>query len=237
MGVLKWSIMQLLSTFSIHSPSCEKACPRKCQARCPCQNGGICKGKGICDCPPGWTVCCQVECLAHSAVICGRCQIFKFTLSSLVVDVPAGSQLWTRRFFFKKKKKRWFISKDISEGNLSSLEICSCKVFQLCEKLIMRWGFFLLLEDVHERSHDCTPTREHTHLKTYFVGFSVQFLQRCIHFHLAFVFIPLCRVKFAQNVVQKEGLDQTVLGSVPATTGANVTLKMDSVSVPKVSLV
>lgn len=45
------------------------------------------------------------------------------------------------------------------------------------------------------------------------------------------------RVKFAQNVVQRESLDQTVLTSVSATTGANVTLKLDSASVPKVSLV
>lgn len=39
-----------------HFSSCEMTCYKRCQARCPCQNGGICKGKGICTCPPGWTV-------------------------------------------------------------------------------------------------------------------------------------------------------------------------------------
>lgn len=45
----------------------------------------------------------------------------------------------------------------------------------------------------------------------------------------------LCRVQFAQSDVQREGLDQTVLRSVSVTTGVNVTLKLDSASVQKVS--
>lgn len=45
------------------------------------------------------------------------------------------------------------------------------------------------------------------------------------------------RVQFAQRDVQREGLDKTVLRSVSATTGANVTLKLDSASVLKASLV
>ena len=74
---LRWSIKLLLSyIISIPLPSCEKACLRKCQARCPCQNGGICKGKGICACPPGWTV--RLPALARADttlhVIRGGCQ-------------------------------------------------------------------------------------------------------------------------------------------------------------------
>lgn len=45
------------------------------------------------------------------------------------------------------------------------------------------------------------------------------------------------RVQFAQSDVQREGLDKTVLRSVCVTTGASVTPKLDSASVPKVSLV
>lgn len=45
------------------------------------------------------------------------------------------------------------------------------------------------------------------------------------------------RVQFAQSDVQREGLDQTVLRSVSATTGAYVTPKLASASVLKVSLV
>ncbi|KAK5892100.1 hypothetical protein CesoFtcFv8_012514 [Champsocephalus esox] len=89
---------------------CEKACPRKCQARCPCQNGGICKGKGICDCPPGWTgaVCtercsegrfgqnCANECLCHNRGKCdpetGQCQCAKgFTGNRCNEECAAGS--------------------------------------------------------------------------------------------------------------------------------------------------
>ena len=47
----------LLTVTSLLFPSCEKACPRnRCPLRCPCQNGGICQGKCVCACPPGWTV-------------------------------------------------------------------------------------------------------------------------------------------------------------------------------------
>lgn len=37
---------------------CEKPCMRsnRCSARCACQNGGICQGRGVCLCPPGWMV-------------------------------------------------------------------------------------------------------------------------------------------------------------------------------------
>lgn len=37
---------------------CEKPCMRsnRCPVRCPCQNGGICQGRGVCLCPPGWMV-------------------------------------------------------------------------------------------------------------------------------------------------------------------------------------
>ncbi|TNN44492.1 Platelet endothelial aggregation receptor 1 [Liparis tanakae] len=45
---------------------------RKCQARCPCQNGGICKGKGVCDCPPGWTVRCPAPASTSTGVESGR---------------------------------------------------------------------------------------------------------------------------------------------------------------------
>lgn len=44
-------------------------------------------------------------------------------------------------------------------------------------------------------------------------------------------------MQFARSDVQRGGLDQTVLRSVSATTGANVTPKLDSASVLKVSLV
>lgn len=50
------------------SPSCDRTCKRKCQARCPCQNGGICKGIGVCDCPPGWTVSFQVKTCTFSDI-------------------------------------------------------------------------------------------------------------------------------------------------------------------------
>ncbi len=46
----------------------------------------------------------------------------------------------------------------------------------------------------------------------------------------------LCRVQFARSDAQREGLDQTVLRNVSATTGANVTPKPDCASVLKVSL-
>lgn len=49
--------------------------------------------------------------------------------------------------------------------------------------------------------------------------------------------ILLFRVQSVPSDVQKEGLGQTVLRSVFATTTENVTLKLDSVSVLKVSLV
>lgn len=45
------------------------------------------------------------------------------------------------------------------------------------------------------------------------------------------------RVPFAQSDVQRDGLDRTAPMSVSATTGASVTLKLDSASVLKVSLV
>lgn len=37
---------------------CEEPCmrPSRCPVRCPCQNGGICQGRGVCVCPPGWMV-------------------------------------------------------------------------------------------------------------------------------------------------------------------------------------
>uniref|UniRef100_A0A3B4XIA8 Platelet endothelial aggregation receptor 1 n=1 Tax=Seriola lalandi dorsalis TaxID=1841481 RepID=A0A3B4XIA8_SERLL len=89
---------------------CEKACPRKCQARCPCQNGGICRGKGICACPPGWTgaVCtercpegrfgpnCAEECVCHNRGKCdpetGQCQCAKgFTGNRCNEECAAGT--------------------------------------------------------------------------------------------------------------------------------------------------
>lgn len=45
------------------------------------------------------------------------------------------------------------------------------------------------------------------------------------------------RVLFVPSAAQRDGMDQTVLTNASATTGANVTLKPDSVSVPKASLV
>ncbi|KAI2655154.1 Platelet endothelial aggregation receptor 1 [Labeo rohita] len=72
---------------------CEEPCIRsRCSARCPCQNGGICQGRGVCLCPPGWmgAVCtercppgrygtnCAKECLCHNGGHCdpekGQCQ-------------------------------------------------------------------------------------------------------------------------------------------------------------------
>uniref|UniRef100_A0A3Q4GJH5 Platelet endothelial aggregation receptor 1 n=1 Tax=Neolamprologus brichardi TaxID=32507 RepID=A0A3Q4GJH5_NEOBR len=89
---------------------CETSCRRKCQARCPCQNGGICKGKGICACPPGWTgpVCtercpegrfgpnCTEECVCHNNGKCdaetGQCQCAKgFTGHRCKEECAAGS--------------------------------------------------------------------------------------------------------------------------------------------------
>uniref|UniRef100_A0A3B4TSE5 Platelet endothelial aggregation receptor 1 n=1 Tax=Seriola dumerili TaxID=41447 RepID=A0A3B4TSE5_SERDU len=89
---------------------CEKACPRKCQARCPCQNGGICRGKGICACPPGWTgaVCtercpegrfgpnCAEECVCHNRGKCdpetGQCQCAKGFTGNRCVCASAPSK-------------------------------------------------------------------------------------------------------------------------------------------------
>lgn len=52
-----------------------------------------------------------------------------------------------------------------------------------------------------------------------------------------FVALLFCRVPFAQSDVQRDGSDRTAPMSVSATTGASVTLKLDSASVLKVSLV
>ncbi|TRY81802.1 hypothetical protein DNTS_023125 [Danionella cerebrum] len=76
------------------APLCEEPClrPSRCPPRCPCQNGGICQGRGVCLCPPGWmgAVCtercptghfgsnCLKECLCHNGGRCdpekGQCQ-------------------------------------------------------------------------------------------------------------------------------------------------------------------
>ncbi|KAK1794660.1 hypothetical protein P4O66_001374 [Electrophorus voltai] len=72
---------------------CDTPCVRagRCPPRCSCQNGGICQGKGVCVCPPGWMgpVCtercaegwfgadCSWECLCHNGGHCdpetGQC--------------------------------------------------------------------------------------------------------------------------------------------------------------------
>uniref|UniRef100_H2T7C3 Platelet endothelial aggregation receptor 1 n=1 Tax=Takifugu rubripes TaxID=31033 RepID=H2T7C3_TAKRU len=89
---------------------CEMTCNKRCQARCPCQNGGICKGKGICTCPPGWTgaVCteqcpegrfgpnCTEECVCHNRGECdtktGQCQCAKgFTGDRCNEECAAGT--------------------------------------------------------------------------------------------------------------------------------------------------
>ncbi|TWW80143.1 Multiple epidermal growth factor-like domains protein 10, partial [Takifugu flavidus] len=89
---------------------CEMTCYKRCQARCPCQNGGICKGKGICTCPPGWTgaVCteqcpegrfgpnCTEECVCHNRGECdtktGQCQCAKgFTGDRCNEECAAGT--------------------------------------------------------------------------------------------------------------------------------------------------
>ncbi len=58
-----------------------------------------------------------------------------------------------------------------------------------------------------------------------------------ISFCLSICSLFLCRVQFAQSAVQRGGLDQTVQRTVSATTEANVTPKLASASVLKVSLV
>lgn len=63
----------LSSSCLYHFYSCETTCSKKCQARCPCQNGGICKGKGICTCPPGWTVCFQLTSRCFYTYWCIHC--------------------------------------------------------------------------------------------------------------------------------------------------------------------
>uniref|UniRef100_A0A4W5LRA5 Platelet endothelial aggregation receptor 1 n=1 Tax=Hucho hucho TaxID=62062 RepID=A0A4W5LRA5_9TELE len=90
---------------------CEKACPKsRCPLRCPCQNGGICQGKGICACPPGWTgeVCtercaegrfgpnCAHECVCHNRGHCdpetGQCQCAEgFTGNRCSEECQVGS--------------------------------------------------------------------------------------------------------------------------------------------------
>lgn len=54
------------------------------------------------------------------------------------------------------------------------------------------------------------------------------------HVHVSPVL--LCRVQSAQSDVQREGLDRTVQRSASATTAANVTQRLDSVSALKASL-
>uniref|UniRef100_A0A3Q3IKI4 Platelet endothelial aggregation receptor 1 n=1 Tax=Monopterus albus TaxID=43700 RepID=A0A3Q3IKI4_MONAL len=89
--------------------TCEMLCSKRCQARCPCQNGGICKGKGICACPPGWTgaVCteqcpegrfgpnCAEECVCHNRGKCdpetGQCQCAKGFTGNCNEECAAGT--------------------------------------------------------------------------------------------------------------------------------------------------
>uniref|UniRef100_A0A3P8VWT3 Platelet endothelial aggregation receptor 1 n=2 Tax=Cynoglossus semilaevis TaxID=244447 RepID=A0A3P8VWT3_CYNSE len=104
---------------------CEKSCPRKCQARCPCQNGGICRGKGICDCPPGWTgaVCtercpegrfgpnCAEECFCHNKGKCdpesGQCECAKgFTGNRWASRITQVCVVFTEFDISKKEKKK-----------------------------------------------------------------------------------------------------------------------------------
>ena len=110
----------------------------------------------------------------------------------------------------------------------------------------------MFLEDACERRHDCDPVRDQTNRLFSVTVSTVKFLCWCLipvfavmHLRLLGIYsclisvfsFLLCRVQFAQTGVQRDDLDQTALRSVSATTGANVTLKLDSVSVLKVSLV
>ncbi|KAI9999819.1 hypothetical protein NQD34_011662, partial [Periophthalmus magnuspinnatus] len=90
---------------------CDKPCTGgRCPARCPCQNGGVCRGKGVCACPPGWTgsVCtercpagrygpnCSAECVCHNRGRChpesGQCQCTEgFTGPRCSEECPVGS--------------------------------------------------------------------------------------------------------------------------------------------------
>ncbi|KTF74229.1 hypothetical protein cypCar_00019357, partial [Cyprinus carpio] len=91
---------------------CEEPCmrPKRCPPRCPCQNGGICQGRGVCVCPPGWmgAVCtercplgrfgpkCANECLCHNGGHCdpekGQCQCDAgYTGERCNEDCPVGS--------------------------------------------------------------------------------------------------------------------------------------------------
>ncbi|KTG36124.1 hypothetical protein cypCar_00002536 [Cyprinus carpio] len=90
---------------------CEEPCmrPSRCPVRCPCQNGGICQGRGVCVCPPGWmgAVCtercppgrfgpnCAKECLCHNGGHCdpekGQCQCDAgYTGERCNEDCPVG---------------------------------------------------------------------------------------------------------------------------------------------------
>lgn len=95
-------------------PSCETSCRRKCQARCPCQNGGICKGKGICACPPGWTV--------YFEAFCYSCRLPGFKLARV------SCSSWLRIL----EKQSLFCNTDI-------LKVCTCMTCTCCSDCEPIW--------------------------------------------------------------------------------------------------
>lgn len=144
--------------------------------------------------------------------------------------------------------KRWLISKAISKA--------TCHLWRHADGFPRMWNIHhevsLFLEDMHERTHDCDPIRDQTKRLFSVAALAVRLLCWCllpvfavVHlclFGISFCLISvfsmlLCRVQFAQSDVRRDGLDPTVQRSVSATTGANVTPKLDSASVLKVSLV
>lgn len=146
---------------------------------------------------------------------------------------PAGSKFWTNSLFLNSDLfLKTFRQQPVISGGLQF------------HGFPLTWDIYhevsLLLEE--KWRHDCDPIQEQT---DYFLSscincwcfapglqdsISLFLLLECIY--SSFVH----RVQSAQSDVQREGLDQTVLRSAFVTTGANVTLKLDSASVPKVSL-
>lgn len=146
--LLKWSIKLFLSIDSISPPSsCEKACGRKCQARCPCQNGGICRGKGICACPPGWTVSLALTSTFKSSV-----KVARLWISSCVIV-----QLALRRL----DKQSLIFNTDLSVKTFWRQPVISGDDFGLSTNVKnSSWGFFVYGKKTCMRRNYCDPMRE-----------------------------------------------------------------------------
>lgn len=229
-----WSIKVLLSIHSVFPPAARWPVPGNARHGAPAKMVASAGAKGSAPVPlDGWYVLKSDP--ERTLTFMLPAEAARLWISSCVSRFPAGSEIWTSCLFF------------FTLTYLQAHFEATCHFWKRADGFPWMWQIddevSLFLEcDSWDKSVFLIPSESKA--TDYFlhrrsVVSQSRFSSNASAFTWRFFLFPLllCRGQSAQSDVQRDGLDQTVLRSVSATTEANVTLKLDSASAPKVSLV